>query len=345
MPKPRTLRYTPCLRWSSMSRVSSPSLLTPTLKSPSVHRMTRLMPPERNDARASWYARSMPAAPLVDPPDSSAASAARIVGLVRARGGRKRDALGAGVDHDRDLIFRSELIDHQAHRLLQQWQLVRIGHRARHVEEEHQVARWHVGVGDGARAQRDPEHLHAGVPRARAQLGVHRERRGAGRQRIGVAEIVEQLLGADGVGRRTRALAHEAAEVGVRRGVDVDRERRQRRGGDGEERVVAQAGVGLGAERLVDRRGDEGAADHGGADERVVDRGRARERDARGRTLAASRGAEHRAERAAGRDVLGVVGGDRDAGVRAARIDHRRARDDLDHLRRRRDDELDLRER
>ncbi len=81
MPKPRTLRYTPCLRWSSMSRVSSPSLLTPTLKSPSVHRMTRLMPPERNDARASWYARSMPAAPLVDPPDSSAASAARMSGL------------------------------------------------------------------------------------------------------------------------------------------------------------------------------------------------------------------------------------------------------------------------
>ena len=75
MPTPSTDRKMPLARFSSISRVSSPWLVTPTLKSPSVARMTRLMPPLTNCFCAISYASVMPAAPLVDPPASRRAIA------------------------------------------------------------------------------------------------------------------------------------------------------------------------------------------------------------------------------------------------------------------------------
>ena len=60
------------LRFSSIRRVSASRLVTPTLKSPSVARMTRLMPPLTKFSEAIWYASWIPAPPLVEPPAESA---------------------------------------------------------------------------------------------------------------------------------------------------------------------------------------------------------------------------------------------------------------------------------
>jgi hypothetical protein len=48
LPKPSTVKKTPLLRLSSINRVSSPWLVVPTLKSPSLAKITRLMPPFLN---------------------------------------------------------------------------------------------------------------------------------------------------------------------------------------------------------------------------------------------------------------------------------------------------------
>src|SRR5262245_37068720 len=76
-----TERKMPLARFSSISLVKSPWFVTPTLKSPSVARMTRLMPPLKNCSCATWYASVIPAAPFVEPPASSAAMAWWIVSL------------------------------------------------------------------------------------------------------------------------------------------------------------------------------------------------------------------------------------------------------------------------
>ena len=54
VPNPITDRNTPLFFSSSMSRVSSPSLVTPTFRSPSVARMMRLLPSFRKCFSASW---------------------------------------------------------------------------------------------------------------------------------------------------------------------------------------------------------------------------------------------------------------------------------------------------
>ena len=51
---------------------------------------------------------------------------------------------------------------------------------------------------------------------------------GAARLRVVVAEVIDQLLAAHRVGRRALAILDEAAHVAVGRGVDVDREGRDR---------------------------------------------------------------------------------------------------------------------
>jgi hypothetical protein len=57
------------------------------------------------------------------------------------------------------------------------------------------------------------------------------------RQRVIVAEVVDQLFGAHGVLRRQAAGIEHAAHVGIGCGVDVDREGRNRIGGDDVDRV------------------------------------------------------------------------------------------------------------
>ena len=55
------------------------------------------------------------------------------------------------------------------------------------------------------------------------------------------AEVVDQLLDADGVGRRQRALVEEAADVRVRGGVDVDRKGGERIVGDAAKLVLVES--------------------------------------------------------------------------------------------------------
>ena len=52
MPNPRTVRKTPLLALASIRRTSSPWAVTPTLKSPSVARITRFVPPSMKFATA-----------------------------------------------------------------------------------------------------------------------------------------------------------------------------------------------------------------------------------------------------------------------------------------------------
>ena len=78
------------------------------------------------------------------------------------------------------------------------------------------------------RLQPDQREPMLRVPRAGGHLGRHRERRAFRRVRVREAEVVDQLLDAHRVGGWQRAVVEEAADVRVRRGVDVDRERRER---------------------------------------------------------------------------------------------------------------------
>jgi len=60
-------RNTPDFAFSVISLTSSSSLVTPTLKSPSVQRMTRFVPPLMKPFTAVSYANWMPPAPFVEP--------------------------------------------------------------------------------------------------------------------------------------------------------------------------------------------------------------------------------------------------------------------------------------
>ena len=56
MPKPKTLRNTPVLRFSSMSLMSDSVLVVPTFQSPSVQRITRFVPFGMKFRTATSYA-------------------------------------------------------------------------------------------------------------------------------------------------------------------------------------------------------------------------------------------------------------------------------------------------
>ena len=82
IPNPSTVRKMRSLRFSSMSCSSSPSLDAPTLKSPSVARITRLLPPSMKFSLAMRYASLIPAPPAVEPPASRPSIAERIAPLL-----------------------------------------------------------------------------------------------------------------------------------------------------------------------------------------------------------------------------------------------------------------------
>ena len=104
----------------------------------------------------------------------------------------------------------------------------------------------------------------ARVPRRFGDGRRDRERRAVARLRIVVGEVVDQLLDADRILRRQLALVQEAPDVGVRRGVDVDRERRQRLVGRAGPLVVVDPVVGLGVEWLARHSIRPGKAIHTG---------------------------------------------------------------------------------
>ncbi len=161
------------------------------------------------------------------------------------RGQSERDP--TGVDDDRDSVVLGHLFGQHPQTRLHQGQFIRRLHRAGHVDHEHQVRRLAVLKPDFLALQANADEVVIGVPGAARDLGVDRERDVAVGAGVVVGEVVDHLLDADGVGRRQQALVEEPSDVGVRGGVDVDREGGEGvGGGDGLEVVLDEGGVLLG---------------------------------------------------------------------------------------------------
>ena len=188
------------------------------------------MPPLMKCSRATLYASWMPAAPFVEPPASRRVERCADSPLSLARRRRQHEAARAGVDDDRDAVLRpSSCVDEQPHR--------RLGTSGSlfgsSIEPDTSIRNTRLRGGRSsvvtfAALDADAHEPDGRVPRARSDLGVDRERRIAGRRRIVVVEVVDHLLDAHRVLRRQLALVEEPPHVRVRRGVDVDRERRER---------------------------------------------------------------------------------------------------------------------
>ena len=165
--------------------------------------------------------------------------------LSRPGRGRQRQSARPGVDHDRDAIALLELVHEHPHRALHQRQLVVRRHRARHVDQEHQVARRRLAPRHRAPLDADEGQAVVGIPRALRQLGGDRERLGPVRLGVGEPEVVDQLLHTDRTRFGQPAFTQEAADVGVRGRVHVHREGRERIGRDVLEAVLVDMVVRL----------------------------------------------------------------------------------------------------
>ena len=199
--------------------------------------------------------------------------------LARAWSRLEDDARGAGVDDEGDPILLPHPAGEYLERLLDERQLVLVLHRAGDVDEEDEVRGRDLAVGYPLGLQRDSEQTVRRVPGAGRELAVEREGRlpvarigregpslrvlrdgvlGHSGSRVFVREVVDELLDADGVGRRKGAFAQESPNVRIRRGVHVDREGRQRFLQDLGERGLDDAVVALGVEVRIVARASEG---------------------------------------------------------------------------------------
>jgi hypothetical protein len=120
--------------------------------------------------------------------------------LLVAGGRREHEAGRAGVHDDRDAVLGVHVVDQAHEAVLEQRQLVLLGHRARHVDQEHEVARLADAERQHLALQADLHELVAVRPRARRDLGADRERPVVGRLRVVVVEVIDQLLDAHGRG-------------------------------------------------------------------------------------------------------------------------------------------------
>ena len=133
-------------------------------------------------------------------------------------------------------------------------------HRARHVEQEHEVGIRPFPGRQFLAFQRDS---YQPVLRRPGCLGDFRrdgKRPTVMRRLVVVREVVDHLLNAHRIGGRQLPFAQEPAEIRIRGRIDVDREGGQRVLGNRGHLVVGLVVVGLGVELLLDipRRPDEG---------------------------------------------------------------------------------------
>ena len=144
--------------------------------------------------------------------------------------GRPEPHVGAcRIGHDRHGVVGLEVVEQHAERVLQQRQAVLRRHRSRDVDQEHEI---------GARPLRAVElvaldgdvHQPVGLVPGRREHADRRQERhvGALGARIGVGEVVDHLLDAHCVLRRQPSAVERTPHERVGRGIDVERERRNR---------------------------------------------------------------------------------------------------------------------
>ena len=148
--------------------------------------------------------------------------------LLVAAGGGELHACIAGIGDDRHRVVFRELLDQHREGLLHQRQLVCSAHRARHVDEKHEVPGGPLAAVDVAALEADANQTPAGVPGALGRLERHRERPVAGGLRVVVTEIVHHLLDAYRIRGRQPTGGEKPAHVGIRRRIDIDRKRGER---------------------------------------------------------------------------------------------------------------------
>ena len=197
----------------------------------------------------------MPCAPAVEPPAWSRFSASTISSRLEV--GSSTVPGGAGIDDDRDPVARVQPVGEQGQRALHQRQFVGLVHRSGDVDQEDEVGRRPRPPRQVVAAQADAEQPRIGVPRRRRHVGRDGERpRPVLRGGIIVAEIVQHLLGPHRRLRRQLAGVQHPPDIGVGAGVDVDREGRDRRLGDGQHRSDRLAVIAF----AIVRRGHVAAA-------------------------------------------------------------------------------------
>ena len=114
--------------------------------------------------------------------------------------------------------------------------------------------------------QTDQRQSMAWIPRAGGELGRDREWRLTCWLWIVESEVVDELLDAHRAWRRQSSIVEEPPDVGVRRRVDIDRERRERVCVDATKAVLLDGVVGLGVERAnVSERGSDDWVANGAA--------------------------------------------------------------------------------
>ena len=148
--------------------------------------------------------------------------------LLIAAGGGQLHTCVTGIGDDRHRVVFRELLDQHREGLLHQRQLVRGAHRARHVDEKHEVPGGPLAAVDVATLEADANQTPAGVPGTLGRLERHRERPVADGLRVVVAEVVYHLLDPYGIRGRQPAGGEKPAHIGIRRRIDVDRKRGER---------------------------------------------------------------------------------------------------------------------
>ena len=130
----------------------------------------------------------------------------------------------AGVSHDGDSVVFAQLIDHHLKTSFKQRKFILVVHRARNVDQKHQVGRGPLVDVDFFAFKPNPQKFVGLVPGAVGQFHVDREGIVAFGLRIVVVEVVDQFFKSNRIGWWHLSAFDEASHVSVRSGINIDRE-------------------------------------------------------------------------------------------------------------------------
>jgi hypothetical protein len=230
-----------------MSRVSAAGSETPTLKSPvrrqddAVHALLQEGPLGLfvGHLDAPLTVRRPAGRQIHDGPDDRL--------LLVARGRRQPEPGRTRVGDDAHPIVLVELgLDQKFQGLLNERKSVRGLHRPGGIDQEDEVAGRHLVLVDHPGLEADPEQVVLLGPRAGGQLEVERDGVAVLRRGVVVREVIDEVSDPDRVPGRLLAFLDAGPGIGVRRGVNSRRERRQSVVLDRLERVVLEVLVPLG---------------------------------------------------------------------------------------------------